>query len=666
MKFKSMILIILSILLVFCSALPVLAEEIGPSTPGYTDGHKLGQEDKKGGLPKRSEEQLNTYIKNLYPDFLKDQKWVAAFKAGYAAGYGKEEKPGEEDKVKVWDSGGKELGTLFGKIAAIEDYMAGRRMDWQRAMPSERSLYHDFQLDRIGSLESLAFIKAFYEGFKNAYEEAYAQAMADNNNLGVKTGAEYGEEAGKLMGEMKGRSDFHNGKPSDHRAYALTDSEILEHFQLKNGQDFERAFLATFRDAYQKAYEAAYQAELMGDAKMKFENGFENGQQAGGNLALRNATADVFKKIPYDPNRAKPSREEIFSEYNLALHNPVYADEFIAGFLAAYTKVYNDTYKSMTADTASAKTTSEVVPLAGLTLSSGDQRMAVEIPGGVYYDETMLSIDVLPSGYIKNFGYIEASKPYRISVLNPNGNVDDTTKLRIAFEYHGKPRKSFGESSDGFPGNTSNAGIYKLEGSRWMYLDSKVINGMITTEVNPQTITETGTVFAVIVDRSYAYLHDVRGHWAKDEINAMIRRGVISGYPDKTYRPDAPITRAEFLTLLSRHYGWQMTGFEFPMRQFTDAPTFGFFAPYIQFGSSRGYIVGYPDGQFKPNRSISYREINWIMQRVTGNLNFNWQDYARLMVNKKSVRSKSLTNLDQPITRAEFAFLMYTMDTWKY
>ncbi len=170
----------------------------------------------------------------------------------------------------------------------------------------------------------------------------------------------------------------------------------------------------------------------------------------------------------------------------------------------------------------------------------------------------------------------------------------------------------------------------------------------------------------MIVDRGYMYLHDVRGHWAKDEINAMVRRSVISGYPDKTYRPEQPITRAEFLTLLFRHYGWQMTGYEYGMKQFTDASSFGFFEPYIRFGSARGYIVGYPDGQFKPNKSISYREINWIMQRVTGNPNFTWQDYAKLMVNKKGVRSKSLTNLDTPITRAEFAFLMYTMDTWKY
>lgn len=666
MKFKSMILVALSVLLLCFFALPVLADEIGPSTPGYTDGHKLGQEDKKGGLQKRTDEQLDTYIKNVYPDFLKDQKWVGAFKAGYAAGYGKEENP-EDNKAKIWDSGGKELGELYGKMAAIEDYMDGRRMNWERAVPSERSLYHDFQLDRIGSVERRAFVESFVKAFQDAYEKAYAQAMADNNNAMVKTGAENGKEAGTLYGTIMGRTDYYNGRSFESKAYALMDSEILAHFRAGNtNRDYERSFLAAFRDAYQKAYEAAYRAALMEEGTTKIQKGFENGQEAGARLGQRDATADVLKGLSYNPERSKLTRDQIFSEYNLSLQNSAYAEDFVAGFLGAYLKNYDDTYKSMTSETASGKSVSQVIPLEGLQATSGDQRMGVEIPGGIYYDKAMLSIDMLPSGYIKNFGYIEASRPYRVSVLNPNGNFDDSTKVKIAFQYYGKPKKQLGEGEDGFGGNTTNAGIYKLEGSRWMYLDTKITEGMLVAEVNPQTITGEGNVFAVIVDRGYMYLHDVRGHWAKDEINAMVRRSVISGYPDKTYRPEQPITRAEFLTLLFRHYGWQMTGYEYGMKQFTDASSFGFFEPYIRFGSARGYIVGYPDGQFKPNKSISYREINWIMQRVTGNPNFTWQDYAKLMVNKKGVRSKSLTNLDTSITRAEFAFLMYTMDTWKY
>ena len=48
---------------------------------------------------------------------------------------------------------------------------------------------------------------------------------------------------------------------------------------------------------------------------------------------------------------------------------------------------------------------------------------------------------------------------------------------------------------------------------------------------------------------------DVSGHWAIDAINAMSASGVITGYPDGTFRPDNPVTRAETVTMFSRLLG---------------------------------------------------------------------------------------------------------------
>lgn len=45
-------------------------------------------------------------------------------------------------------------------------------------------------------------------------------------------------------------------------------------------------------------------------------------------------------------------------------------------------------------------------------------------------------------------------------------------------------------------------------------------------------------------------LIDVEGHWAKDTIEAMVNKGIITGYPDGTFKPDKGITRAEFVSLL--------------------------------------------------------------------------------------------------------------------
>lgn len=45
-------------------------------------------------------------------------------------------------------------------------------------------------------------------------------------------------------------------------------------------------------------------------------------------------------------------------------------------------------------------------------------------------------------------------------------------------------------------------------------------------------------------------LSDIKNHWAKDEIQTLINKGAVSGYPDGTFRPENPISSAEFMKIL--------------------------------------------------------------------------------------------------------------------
>ncbi len=47
-----------------------------------------------------------------------------------------------------------------------------------------------------------------------------------------------------------------------------------------------------------------------------------------------------------------------------------------------------------------------------------------------------------------------------------------------------------------------------------------------------------------------AIFTDIENHWARDIILSLAKEGVVSGYPDGTFRPDAPITRAEAVALV--------------------------------------------------------------------------------------------------------------------
>ena len=72
---------------------------------------------------------------------------------------------------------------------------------------------------------------------------------------------------------------------------------------------------------------------------------------------------------------------------------------------------------------------------------------------------------------------------------------------------------------------------------------------------------------------------DVSGHWAEGAINAMAEAGAVDGYPDGTFRPDEPVTRAEFAKIITEYfdlpasdYGWYV---------FDDVDGADWYAPYV-------------------------------------------------------------------------------------
>lgn len=50
-------------------------------------------------------------------------------------------------------------------------------------------------------------------------------------------------------------------------------------------------------------------------------------------------------------------------------------------------------------------------------------------------------------------------------------------------------------------------------------------------------------------------LTDITGHWAESDIQALYDLKLVKGYPDGSYKPDRPVTRAEFVALLIRSLG---------------------------------------------------------------------------------------------------------------
>jgi hypothetical protein len=97
------------------------------------------------------------------------------------------------------------------------------------------------------------------------------------------------------------------------------------------------------------------------------------------------------------------------------------------------------------------------------------------------------------------------------------------------------------------------------------------------------------------------------GYWAKQPIENNATVGLVQGYPDRTFRPENALTRAELATLLVRAKGLKL-----PDRQaqkiFKDVKPDFWAAKYIEVAQREGLVKGYPDKSFRPNNKINKAE----------------------------------------------------------
>ena len=103
--------------------------------------------------------------------------------------------------------------------------------------------------------------------------------------------------------------------------------------------------------------------------------------------------------------------------------------------------------------------------------------------------------------------------------------------------------------------------------------------------------------------------------WYNNAVSTLCNMGVIGGYADGTFRPDAPISRAEFAKIAVSFT--QNTG-SATYNYFTDVKPTDWFAPYVTAAKDAGLIEGYSDGSFKPESKITRAEACAIVNRTLG------------------------------------------------
>ncbi|MEK5031003.1 S-layer homology domain-containing protein [Paenibacillus sp. FSL R7-0302] len=107
---------------------------------------------------------------------------------------------------------------------------------------------------------------------------------------------------------------------------------------------------------------------------------------------------------------------------------------------------------------------------------------------------------------------------------------------------------------------------------------------------------------------------DVAKHWSKPDVNDMGSRLVVSGTKEAVFEPQRAITRAEFTAMLARALGIVTHGDQ-PVT-FSDVSAGGWYGLELQVAIENGLITGYPDGTFRPDNNISRQEAMAIVSRA--------------------------------------------------
>jgi hypothetical protein len=170
---------------------------------------------------------------------------------------------------------------------------------------------------------------------------------------------------------------------------------------------------------------------------------------------------------------------------------------------------------------------------------------------------------------------------------------------------------------------------------------------------------------------------DIEGNWAQSFIAALVKQGIIQGFPDGTFRPDQPVTRAQFAAMINKAFPKN------PMREaiaFVDVPANYWASEAIVKAYQTGFLAGYPNNVFAPDQNIPRVQalvalsngLNLAAGTTPESLNTYFQDAAqipdyarnsvaaaaekRIVVNYPTV---NLLNPNQIATRAEVAAFIY-------
>ena len=168
-------------------------------------------------------------------------------------------------------------------------------------------------------------------------------------------------------------------------------------------------------------------------------------------------------------------------------------------------------------------------------------------------------------------------------------------------------------------------------------------------------------------------LSDVASTKYEAAVEALIELEVVTGYPDGTYRPEKEVNRAELAKMIVICMGLEEDAERaqgdniFTDESLKEGEAFAWARGYVNTAAAAGVIKGYPTGDFKPEKTVTYAEALTMMLRALGYGNVmeeegTWPTNAILKARELELTDDvKYENSSDGAVRGDIAILLWNM-----
>lgn len=242
---------------------------------------------------------------------------------------------------------------------------------------------------------------------------------------------------------------------------------------------------------------------------------------------------------------------------------------------------------------------SGAVGTSGGQIATADHSVVLTIPAKAFPQTTQVTVKAVPLAHIATPS--DSTLASALWSVSATDGAEPSVGVRGTFSYD----PSMVSRSD-----SGRLGVFALNAATGVW---RWIGGVVNTANHTiSVVLPHFSLYGVLLNQT-RFSDIPAGYWAEGAINRLLGGDLVSGYGDGTFRPNDPITRAQFAKLIAG-------GMRLPLHPsssvaFKDVTASSWYAPYVDAVAHAGYMQGY-GGSFHPNAPITRQEAAVVLARA--------------------------------------------------